>query len=71
MNGFELPSGESLAVSIYEAPERKPAPSASGIGQVFSCKNLYVKNFPHNDFSEEDLMVSSISNFIFANRESF
>jgi RNA recognition motif-containing protein len=59
MNGVTIESGETLRVTRYETPERKPAKISSASGNLLSVhsnfNNLYVKNFPSTDFSDADL----------------
>jgi RNA recognition motif-containing protein len=53
MNGFRLPNGEILSVIEYEHKEKNIALDASQNGKKFT--NLYVKNFPHPNFSEDEM----------------
>ena len=48
----------TLAVSIFQTSHERGVSSSAGIGW-FSKKfnNLFVKNFPREDFGEDDLKV--------------
>lgn len=57
MNGHLLSSGEVLTVSAYLPPEKKVNSACSTLlnGSSSAFNNLYVKNFPCEDFSDNDL----------------
>ena len=56
MNGIKIDMNTILTVTKYEF---KPLVDSSE-GKPFN--NLYVKNFPKNDFNDEDLRVISFFN---------
>lgn len=59
MNGKQIEGGETLCVTRYEAPERKPVKISSVSGNPISVhasfNNLYVKNFPTPNIEDHDL----------------
>jgi RNA recognition motif-containing protein len=56
MNGKALNSGDLLQVTTYQAPEKKPSAVSSGVSGGNPCfNNLYVKNFPRPEFTDDDL----------------
>lgn len=57
MDGKELGEGlGTLVTTVYQIKERKEILA----GQTFT--NLYVKNFPSNKFTDQDLRVSYLFN---------
>lgn len=58
MDGKVVDESFTLAVSIFQTSHERGVSSSAGIGW-FSKKfnNLFVKNFPREDFGEDDLKV--------------
>lgn len=64
MDGKVVDESFTLTVSIFQTSHERGVSSSAGIGwYAKKFNNLFVKNFPREDFGEEDLKVRKSHQF--------
>ena len=59
MHGKEVDGNFTLSVSIFQTSHERGVSGSAGIGFLAKkFNNLFIKNFPRDDFQDEDLKVS-------------